>query len=81
MHSTGSSDNAVAFETILQFRGTIDITILDGSTGGNVSTGKSQGIDIIVLLFVLIFSVVVEFKFPSPTNSSTSSSSLLVILE
>ena len=44
----------MAFQIILQLRGSIDIIVLDGSTGENFSPRQAKGIDNIVLFFVLL---------------------------
>ena len=74
-----NSDNAAAFETTLQFRRTTDIIVLTGFTVGNVSSGKFDGIDKVVFDFVLMVSVVLAFKVPSPVNYSKSSSMLVIL--
>ena len=61
----------MAFETILQLRGTIDIIAIAGSSAGNVLRVKFVRIDKVVLLFGLFVSVMIAFRFPSPTKTST----------
>ena len=69
----------MGFEITLQFLGITDIIVFFGFTGGKLSPGIFEGTDNTVLHLVLIVSVVLAFRVPSP-GSSSFSSSLLVIL-